>query len=148
MTIDTFDIVVNLLDKHCELIMLDCSVRKCLVWKINGSNINKLVAAMDTITLVKELSKISTKYCLLGDFGTWKEILWVDIITWLSEHLYHTKSLRGRVAKKLQACFLSDSCWIIIQESKISTWNDNFRLSFDSEVTKHHKRKYRLSTSV
>ena len=75
MTIDNIDIIVNLSDKHCELIMLDCYVRKCLVWKINGSNINKLVAAMDTITLVKELSKISTKYCLLGDFGTWKEIL-------------------------------------------------------------------------
>ena len=58
MTIDTVDIVVNLSDKHCELIMLDCYVRKCLVWKINGSNINKLVAAMDTITLVKELSKV------------------------------------------------------------------------------------------
>ena len=39
--------------QNCWLIWLDYHVRKCLVWKINGGNINKLVAAMDTITLVK-----------------------------------------------------------------------------------------------
>ena len=43
-------------------------VRKCVVRKINGSDINKLAAAMDTITLVNKLSTISTKYCLVADF--------------------------------------------------------------------------------
>ena len=47
-------------------------VRKCVVKKINGSDINKLPAAMDTIsmsiTLVSKLSTISTKHCLVAAF--------------------------------------------------------------------------------
>ena len=54
-------------------------VRKCVVKKINGSDINKLPAAMDTIsmsiTLVNKLSTISTKHCLVDDFCSWKEVL-------------------------------------------------------------------------